>query len=195
MVRGRTTFGSEKWSARTNFHVTVPLTWVSSIYTATPLRSLVSMSIISWKYPGAELMPNSKHIWSNPSMGTKHQPPLTIRCQHNLVVSISCSPRSNVWEWVPNVFIMESLAACNTKPSCCLTRSAGEGGMTLTSPPVSTRKRVPVTRSTTKNRQLEKNGPGMRVAISIWPWSFPRVSKEACTFEQPHHNGNDTSKG
>ena len=35
----------------------MPLTNISSMKVATPLRSLVTGSMISWKYPGAELMP------------------------------------------------------------------------------------------------------------------------------------------
>ena len=42
---------------------------MSSRYTTTPGRSLVSLFMISWKYPGAELMPNGCLIWRKTPLG------------------------------------------------------------------------------------------------------------------------------
>ena len=108
-----------------------------------------------------------------------------------------CLISGSSW-WVAAIcskYITSTLVTDNALISI-LDRASGKSGVMLTSAPVSTSKQVLVTRSTTKNKRLEKNGPGMLVAISIWPWSFPLVNTEACSFEQPHLNGgNDTSKG
>ena len=53
--------------------------------------------------------------------------------------------------------------------------SAGDGGMTLISTLVSTRKRVPVGPSVTQKRRLVIAVPGGLVAVSVWRRSFPTV--------------------
>ena len=58
------------------------------------------------------------------------------------------SPRVRERDRVPYVAMGEPLIACNVKLWWCL-RSAGVGGMTLTSVPVSTRKQRPQVRSET----------------------------------------------
>ena len=58
-------------------------------------------------------------------------------------------------------------------------------GRTLTSAPVSTRKRTSVRRSVTnKRRPLEEGGPGGRVAISSWPWRFPNPQLRGLVVEK-----------
>ena len=43
-------------------HASAPPTSRLSIYTATPWRSHVSLSIIFWKYPGAEVIPKGNRV-------------------------------------------------------------------------------------------------------------------------------------
>ena len=58
-------------------------------------------------------------------------------------------------------------------------------GRTLTSAPVSTRKRTPVRRSVTnKRRPLEGGRPGGWVAISSWPWRFPNPQLRGLVVEK-----------
>ena len=64
------------------------------------------------------------------------------------------------------------LTAVNASGSGERLRSAGVGGMTLTSEPVSTRKRVWVGTSLTKKRRLEV-GPVTPIAASVRPKRFP----------------------
>ena len=72
-------------------------------------------------------------------------------------------------------------------------RSAGEGGMALTSDPVSMRKCVCVLQSLTKNWQL-REGPGTPVTASIRPGSFPNCMGP-CTSGQLHRTCRGTSRG
>ena len=55
-------------------------------------------------------------------------------------------------------------------------QSVGEGGITLTSAPVATRKWVPEAKSWIKHRQLDGR-PRWLVAASDWPGCFPTWSK------------------
>ena len=72
-------------------------------------------------------------------------------------------------------------------------RSLGEGGITLTSAPVSTRKRVPEAKSWKKRRL--RGRPGSLVAASDWPGRFPTWSKAIDTCGHYHRTESDTSKG
>ena len=80
-------------------------------------------------------------------------------------------PKSSVIDRVPYVGMGEPLTA-RSPNSCLCFRSAAVGGMTLTSAPVSTRKRRPVFLSEIYNRRLGK-WPVTLVAESEWPSRFP----------------------
>ena len=64
------------------------------------------------------------------------------------------SPRLSVRDRFPYVRMGVSFTAMRVSLSGVRRRSAGEGGMVLTSDPVSTRKRVCMLVSLTKNRRL-----------------------------------------
>ena len=71
-------------------------------------------------------------------------------------------------------------------------RSASEEGMVPTSEAVSTRKRVCVVLSLTRNRQLGGGGPRTPVAASVRPGSFPNCTGP-CTSGLLHRTWRDTS--
>ena len=87
------------------------------------------------------------------------------------------------------------LAARRLTPICGRCRSSRVGGMTLTSAPVSTRKRMWRERSMRKKRRL-LFWPGWLVAIRAWPVSFPPRSKDhsiSLLLDQTWH-GTSTSR-
>ena len=77
------------------------------------------------------------------------------------------------------------LTAWSPRPSCRLLRSVREGGSTLTSASVSTRKR----------RRLDCCWPGTLVAASDRPGRFPIASKAVCTSVRRHRSVGGTSRG
>ena len=80
------------------------------------------------------------------------------------------SPRSRVRDRVPYVVMGEPLTALSPR-SCLCFRSAPVGGSTLTSAPVSTRKRQLEVLSFKSNRRLGK-WPATLVAENEWPNLF-----------------------
>ena len=72
-------------------------------------------------------------------------------------------------------------------------RSAGVGGITLTSEPVSIRNLVFVCASLTKNRRLEV-GPVALVAANVWPTLFPRCRAPGISW-QLHQTFCGTNRG
>lgn len=70
----------------------------------------------------------------------------------------------------------------------------GEGGITLTSAPVATRKWVPEAKSWIKHRQLDGR-PRWLVATSDWPGCFPTWSKVVNTCGYYYQTESDTSRG
>ena len=103
------------------------------------------------------------------------------------------SPRLRVSERFPYVRMGVSFTAMRVSLSGERRRSAGEGGMALTSDPLSTRKRVCVLRSLTKNSRL-REGPETPVAASVWPGSFPNCTGPY-TSGQLHRTWRGTSRG
>ena len=85
-------------------------------------------------------------------------------------------PKSSVRDRVPKVAMGDPLTSRKPKQSCLLFRSVGEGGTTLTSAPVSIRKRQPELASGKNSRRLV-DGPGSLVAPSDRPRSFPTFDK------------------
>ena len=73
-------------------------------------------------------------------------------------------------------------------------RSVGEGGVTLTSAPVYTKKQVSEATLWMKKGRLEDR-PGSLVAASDWPGRFPTWSKAVDTCRHYHQTQSDTSKG
>ena len=71
--------------------------------------------------------------------------------------------------------------------------SVGEGGITLTSALVSTRKRIPEAKSLMKRRQL-KGRLGLLITAS-WPARFLTWSKVVDTCGLYHQTKSDTSRG
>ena len=88
----------------------------------------------------------------------------------------------------------DPLSACKVRPSHRLRRAMRDGGITLTSAPVSTRYRVPETRSVIKKRRLTV-GPGVLVAASNWPGRFPTGSRVGYICVPCHQSGDGTSRG
>ena len=86
------------------------------------------------------------------------------------------------------------LTACKVKLSLGCLRSAQVGGSTLTSAPVSTRKRRPWLRSMMKKRRLGTR-PGTPVAASDWPGRFPDGDMVNGTWWQHPQNFGDTNTG
>ena len=81
-------------------------------------------------------------------------------------------PKSRVRDRLPYV-VMDVLLAAWRVSSCWHFLSAAVGVITLTSAPVSTRKRWAVEGSKMQNRRFEMEGPVTLVAISDWPGCFP----------------------
>ena len=90
------------------------------------------------------------------------------------------SPKSSVRERVPKVAIIEPLTGRRPEQSGLILRSAGDGGITLTSAPVSTKKRRPEYLSVKNSRRLGE-WPVTLVAESIWPNRFCLLARR-CTF-------------
>ena len=87
------------------------------------------------------------------------------------------SPKSSVRERVPKVAILEPLTARRPEQSGLILRSAGDGRITLTSAPVSTKKRRPEYLSVKNSRRLGE-WPVTLVAESVWPNRFPPSGTE-----------------
>lgn len=81
-------------------------------------------------------------------------------------------PKSTFSTRVPNVRILDLLAACNSRELGEL-RSKADGGMTLTCAPVSIRKLVLLTLSLMKRRRQGEGLPASAVAPTCWHESFP----------------------
>ena len=94
----------------------------------------------------------------------------------NIHRNVCHRPRSSVSERVPKVAMAEPLTARRAKQFCLCFRSAVDGGMTLTSAPVSIRKRRLELWSVRNNRRLGE-WPATLVAESDWPSHFPLSSK------------------
>ena len=103
------------------------------------------------------------------------------------------SPRLRVSEHFPYVRMGVSFTAMRVSLSGERQRSVSDGGMALTSDPVSTRKYVCVLGSLTKNRRL-RGGPATPVTASVRPGSFPNCTAP-CTAGQLHHTLCGTSRG
>ena len=98
------------------------------------------------------------------------------------------SPRLRVRDRVPKVAMEDPLTAYKVRPSHRLRRAMRDGGITLTSAPVSTRYRVLEARSIIKKRRLTV-GPGMLVAASNWPGRFPTGSRVGYICVPCHQSG------
>lgn len=93
--------------------------------------------------------------------------------------NVLLSPRSSERERCPYVGIVVLLTACNGAAHGRL-RSAGDAGTTLTSAPVSTRKRAPLSRSVRKNTDGRLSGrAGALVTLSAGPGRFPNFHRAA----------------
>ena len=89
-------------------------------------------------------------------------------------------PKSRVRDRVPKVAMDEPLTAQRPEQSCLLFLSVEDGGMTLTSAPVSMRNRRPELASVRKSRRL-CGWPGLLISASDWPDRFPTSGKEVDT--------------
>lgn len=90
------------------------------------------------------------------------------------------SPTSTVSERKPYVEMAVLFTACSDDVFLLRRRSSGDAGTIEISAPVSTSRRVLLTRSTTKNRRLG-GGPMSYAAVNDWPERFPKMSKVECS--------------
>ena len=95
-------------------------------------------------------------------------------------------------ERVLNVAITDLLAACREGPAGVEEWAPREGGMTLTSAPVSTRNLKPLAWSVTKNRRLHGR-PAVLAAISTGPGRFPTRNMGGCIYGLFSGSGDGTS--
>ena len=131
---------------------------------------------------------------SNPYSRRKSAPSIGVwmSATMNIHLKTRRRPKSSVIDRVPYVGMGEPLTARSPK-SCLCFRSAAVGGMTLTSAPVSTKKRRPVFLSEIYNRRLGK-WPATLVAESERPSRFPPTCRGAGTCRTYLQTFGDSSK-
>ena len=95
---------------------------------------------------------------------------------------------------VPKVTMLELLTAWSGGPAGREERDNRATGKTLTSAPVSTKRRRPLNWSVTKNRRLGDR-PEVLVAINTRPGRFSSTNRGRCTCGRRHQASDDTSRG
>ena len=99
-----------------------------------------------------------------------------------------------VWDVVPKVAMLELLTAWSGGPAGREERDNWATGKTLTSAPLSTKRRRPLVQSVTKNRRLGDSREVL-VAINTRPGCFPSTNRGRRTCGRCHQTGDDTSRG
>ena len=104
------------------------------------------------------------------------------------------SPKSRVRDRVPKVAMGEPLTARRPEQSCLFFRSVEDGGMTLTSAPVSMKNWQPEVVSVRNSRRLVGR-PQSLIAASNWPDRFPTSGRVADISWHHLQIFGDTSRG